>query len=372
MNKELIYKALSNVIDPDLHKDLVSLGMIQDLTFDENSKKIAFKLSLTTPACPLKEKLKNDCIAALKKDLGDDISVEIIYGVKPIEHKKPEKENLMPKTTNIILVASGKGGVGKSTVAANLAVSLGKSGAKVGLIDADIYGPSVPIMFQLMNTHPEATHVGDKTMILPIEKYGIKVMSIGFFVDPEKALIWRGPMASSALKQLFTDVIWDELDYLIIDTPPGTGDIHLSLVQMLNISGVVIVTTPQQVAAADARKAVNMFRADGINVPVLGIVENMSYFTPAELPTNKYYIFGKGGAEKLAEELKTEVLGNIPIVQSICESGDKGVPFIMNDDTALNVAFDEFASNTIRQMSIWNEMHEITDVEKHENCNCKH
>ncbi len=368
---EQIVNALKNVIDPDLQKNLVSLGMIENIVTGDNT--VSFKLVLTTPACPLREKLKNDCIEAVKKyvDSSLDVRVEVSSKVKT-NPQVSDKTAILPQVKNIILIASGKGGVGKSTVSVNMAISLAKTGAKVGLIDADIYGPSIPMMFNLSNQKPEAFEKDGVVKVLPFEKFGIKLISIGFFVDPEKALIWRGPMASNALKQLFTDVEWGELDYLIIDTPPGTGDIHLTLVQTLDVAGVAIVTTPQNVALADARKAINMFRADGIKVPVLGLIENMSYFVPAELPENKYYIFGKDGGSKLAAEMKIPLLGQIPIVQSICESGDAGEPIAAMENNIVEKSFVMLAEKLTQQLSIWNAFYEATDVEKHEEtCNCK-
>jgi len=368
---EQIVNALKNVIDPDLQKNLVSLGMIENIVTGDNT--VSFKLVLTTPACPLREKLKNDCIEAVKKyvDSSLDVRVEVSSKVKT-NPQVSDKTAILPQVKNIILIASGKGGVGKSTVSVNMAISLAKTGAKVGLIDADIYGPSIPMMFNLSNQKPEAFEKDGVVKVLPFEKFGIKLISIGFFVDPEKALIWRGPMASNALKQLFTDVEWGELDYLIIDTPPGTGDIHLTLVQTLDVAGVAIVTTPQNVALADARKAINMFRADGIKVPVLGLIENMSYFVPAELPENKYYIFGKDGGSKLAAEMKIPLLGQIPIVQSICESGDAGEPIAAMENNIVEKSFVMLAEKLTQQLSIWNAFYEATDVAKHEEtCNCK-
>jgi ATP-binding protein involved in chromosome partitioning len=249
---------------------------------------------------------------------------------------------------------SGKGGVGKSTVAANLALALSQSGAKVGLMDADIYGPSVPIMFGVRGERPMMIEIGDKGMIAPLERYGIKLISIGLLVDEKNAVVWRGPMASSAIRQFVTDVYWDELDYLVIDMPPGTGDIHLTLVQTVPVTGAVIVTTPQDVALADAKKAIAMFGQAQINVPIIGLVENMSYFTPAELPNNKYYIFGKEGGKRLAEEYDIPLLGQIPIVQSIREGGDEGVPVMVSDDDASKKAFSEFAAHVVRSIAMRN------------------
>lgn len=368
MDKEQIINALSHVIDPDLNKDLISLGMIEDIQINENE--VRFKLILTTPACPLKEKLKNDCIQAIKEYVNPELKVEVELGAR-IKKGQQQKENILPGVKNVILIASGKGGVGKSTVAANLAISLANSGASVGLVDADIYGPSVPLMFGLINEQPQVFEEDGKTRIVPFERFGIKLISIGFFVDPEKALIWRGPMASNALKQLFTDVEWGALDYLIVDTPPGTGDIHLTLVQTLSVDGVAIVTTPQEVALADARKAINMFRQESINVPVLGLIENMAYFTPAELPDNKYYIFGKDGGKRLAEEMHTQLLARIPLVQSICDSGDKGEPVALKNNNPEAQAFKELAGELSRQISIGNEFRKNIDIVKNSGiCNC--
>jgi ATP-binding protein involved in chromosome partitioning len=277
-----------------------------------------------------------------------------------VTSKRKVTEEILSGVKNIIAIASGKGGVGKSTIAANLAVTLATTGATVGLIDADIYGPSIPMMFDLVNERPLITEVNGKPKVMPIEKYGIRVLSIGFFVDSTQALIWRGPMASNALIQLFNDAQWGELDYMIIDLPPGTGDIHLTLVQQVPVTGVAIVTTPQEVAMADARKAINMFRQDKINVPVLGLIENMSYFTPAELPQNRYYIFGREGGRKLAEETHVSLLGEIPIVESICESGDKGIPIALQNDSPVGKAFAELAGNVAQQVAIRNVFLEPT------------
>jgi ATP-binding protein involved in chromosome partitioning len=269
--------------------------------------------------------------------------------IRESQAARPEPGKMLPQVKNVIAVSSGKGGVGKSTVAANLAVALSKLGYKVGLLDADIFGPSVPKMFQVEDARPYAEMVDGRDLIVPIEKYGIELLSIGFFVDPDQATLWRGGMASNALKQLVGDAKWGDLDYFILDTPPGTSDIHLTLLQTLAITGAVIVSTPQQVALADARKGINMYMNDKVNVPILGLVENMSWFTPAELPENKYYIFGKEGTKKLAEELNVPLLGQIPIVQSICENGDKGTPVALDENSVTGQAFLELARNVVAQ-----------------------
>jgi len=346
-----IINALKHVDDPDLRKDLVSLNMIEGVKIE--GKKISFRLVLTTPACPLKGKMKQDCINAIHQYVDKDAEVEIELTSRVTTRRK-DTDNMMKGVKNIIAVASGKGGVGKSTVAANLAIALHKLGASVGLLDADIYGPSVPLMFDLMDAHPEVTEENGVTTIIPVLKYGIKILSIGFFVDPSKALVWRGPMASNYLTQMLTGSDWGELDYLVIDMPPGTGDIHLTLVQQVPVTGVAIVSTPQEVALADARKAVNMFTTDSINVPILGLIENMSYFTPAELPENKYYIFGKEGGKRLAAEENVPLLGQIPLVQSICESGDNGSPVALDDSTIVGLAFRQLAENIAQQVAIRN------------------
>ncbi|MCK4678563.1 MAG: Mrp/NBP35 family ATP-binding protein [Bacteroidales bacterium] len=356
-SKEQIINALKHVDDPDLKKDLISLNMIDDINIDGN--KISFKLVLTTPACPLKGKMKKDCIDAIHTYVSKDAEVEVELTSKVTTQRKAT-EDMLSGVKNIIAIASGKGGVGKSTIAVNLAVSLGKAGAKVGLIDADIYGPSIPLMFGLVNEKPFVKEINGKTKVIPIERFGIHLLSIGFFVDDSQALVWRGPMASNALMQLFNDSDWGELDYLIVDLPPGTGDIHLSLVQQVPVTGVAIVTTPQEVALADARKAVSMFQQDKINVPVLGFVENMSYFTPAELPENKYYIFGKEGGKKLAEKMNIPLLGEIPLVQSVCESGDNGHPIALDDTSLIGKAFEKMAGNIAQQVAIRNATMEPT------------
>ncbi|SHN34917.1 ATP-binding protein involved in chromosome partitioning [Cyclobacterium lianum] len=358
ISKEKILKALATVEDPDLKKDLVSLGMVQDLHVLEDDT-IKFKVVLTTPACPLKELIRMNCEEALKKAFGPDVQLDIdmTSNVTTIRNDSP----VLPEVKNIIAVASGKGGVGKSTCASNLAVSLARSGAKVGLIDADIFGPSVPTMFNVEGEQPAVKQDNGKNIIQPIEQYGVKLMSIGFLTPAESAVVWRGPMASSALKQFIGDVEWGELDYLLIDLPPGTSDIHLTMVQTLPVTGAVIVTTPQKVALADATKALTMFKQAQINVPVLGVVENMAFFTPEELPENKYYIFGQGGGKKLSEKYKVPFLGEIPLVQGIRESGDSGYPAVMKEGI-ISRAFALFAENVARQVAIRNAEMSKTEI----------
>jgi len=344
-----ILKALSTVEDPDLKRDLVSLNMIKDVKVD--AKKVSFTVVLTTPACPLKEKIRQDCEDAVRKIAGPSIEIDIniTSSVTTLRDNAP----LLPGVKNIIAVASGKGGVGKSTVTTNLAVALAQTGAKVGLIDADIYGPSIPVMFNCEYEQPLVKQVNGRNVIIPLEQYGVKLISIGFLAPPDSAVIWRGPMASSALKQFFSDADWGELDYLLIDLPPGTSDIHLTLVQTVPVTGAVIVTTPQKVALADANKGVLMFKQPQINVPILGVVENMAYFTPEELPDNKYYIFGKDGGKNLSEKHSVPFLGQIPLVQGIRESGDSGLPAALKDGPAGD-AFKELAKTLARQIAIRN------------------
>jgi len=352
MTTEKILEALSNVQEPDLGKDLVTLNMVKDIEISGND--VSFTVVLTTPACPLKDMIGNACINAIKILVSKEANVKVNF-TSNTTTKRTDPGSVLPKVKNIIAVVSGKGGVGKSTVAANLALALSQSGAKVGLMDADIYGPSVPIMFGLRGERPMMMDVGnDKGMIVPLERYGIKVMSIGFLVDEKNAVVWRGPMASSAIRQFVTDVFWDELDYLVVDMPPGTGDIHLTLVQTVPVTGVIIVTTPQDVALADAKKGIAMFGQAQVNVPIIGLVENMSYFTPAELPNNKYYIFGKEGGRRLAEEYDLPFLGQIPLVQSIREGGDQGVPIMMSDDEITKKAFESFTATAVRSIAMRN------------------
>lgn len=351
MTTENILAALSHVQEPDLGRDIVTLNMVKDIKINGND--VSFTVVLTTPACPLKDLIRNNCINAVKNYVSKDAVVEVIFDSNTTTNRL-DPRSVLPNVKNIIAVVSGKGGVGKSTVSANLALALAEGGARVGLMDADIYGPSVPIMFGIRGERPMMRQVGDKGMIVPIERFGIKLMSIGSLVDEKNAVVWRGPMASSAIRQFVTDVLWEDLDYLVIDMPPGTGDIHLTLVQTVPITGIVVVSTPQEVALADARKAIAMFGQAQIKVPIIGLVENMSYFTPAELPDNKYYIFGKEGGKRLAEEYDIPFLGQIPLVQSIREGGDIGVPIMLSDDAITRKAFVDFAGITARSISMRN------------------
>ncbi|HOZ68142.1 MAG TPA: Mrp/NBP35 family ATP-binding protein [Chitinophagaceae bacterium] len=351
MTKEKVLEALSNVQEPDLGKDLVTLNMVKDIEI--NGNQVSFTVVLTTPACPMKDMIKNACINAIKILVSKEAEVTVNF-TSNTTTKRVDEGTVLPKVKNIIAVVSGKGGVGKSTVSANLALALAQGGAKVGLMDADIYGPSVPIMFGVRGERPMMMDIEGKGMIIPLERYGIKLMSIGLLVDEKNAVVWRGPMASSAIRQFVTDVFWDELDYLVVDMPPGTGDIHLTLMQTVPVTGAVIVTTPQDVALADAKKGIAMFGQAQLNIPIIGLVENMSYFTPAELPENKYFIFGKDGGKRLADEYDLPFLGQIPLVQSIREGGDQGIPIMMSDDLITKKAFEGFASYVVRSISMRN------------------
>ncbi len=360
MTQEDVLKALSNVQEPDLGKDLVTLNMVKDIVIHE--KNVSFTVVLTTPACPMKELIKNACINAVKILADKDAVVTVNFTSNTTTNRKDNK-NILSGVKNIIAVVSGKGGVGKSTVSSNLALAMAQGGAKVGLMDADIYGPSVHIMFGVRGERPLMKEgEGGKGLIVPLERYGIKLMSIGLLVDEKQAVVWRGPMVSSAIRQFVTDVDWGELDYLVIDMPPGTGDIHLTIVQTVPVTGVIVVTTPQLVALADAKKGIAMFNQAGLKVPVIGLVENMSYFTPLELPDNKYYIFGKEGGKKLADEYDIPFLGEIPLVQTIREGGDIGVPVMMSDDEISKQAFLDFAANATRGISMRNAEIPATEV----------
>ena len=351
MTEADILKALSNVQEPDLGKDLVTLNMVKDIVIDGNN--VSFTIVLTTPACPMKDMMSNASTNAIKLLVNKEAIVKVNFTSNTTSTRKAA-DNVLSGVKNIIAVVSGKGGVGKSTISANLALALAEGGASVGLMDADIYGPSVPIMFGVRGERPMMKEVDGKGIIMPLEKYGIKLMSIGLLVDEKNAVVWRGPMASSAIRQFVTDVEWGNLDYLVIDMPPGTGDIHLTLMQTVPVTGVVIVTTPQNVALADAKKGIAMFGQAQINVPIIGLVENMAYFTPEELPNNKYYLFGKDGGKNLAEEYDLHFLGQVPIVQSIREGGDCGIPAMIGTDEISKHALRSFASNAVRQIAIRN------------------
>lgn len=351
MTNEDILKALSNVQEPDLGKDLVTLNMVKDIAIDGNH--VSFTVVLTTPACPLKDMIMNACINAVKLLVNKEALVKVNFTSNTSSNRQDGK-TILKGVKNIIAVVSGKGGVGKSTISSNLALALAQGGANVGLMDADIYGPSQHIMFGVRGERPMMKDDGDKGLIVPIEKFGIKMMSIGLLIDEKQAVVWRGPMVSTAIRQFVSDVDWGELDYLVIDMPPGTGDIHLTIVQTVPVTGVIVVTTPQTVALADAKKGIAMFGQAQLKVPVIGLVENMSYFTPAELPDNKYYLFGKDGGKNLAEEFDIPFLGQIPIVQSIREGGDMGVPAMVGDDAVTRKAFMDFAANAVRGIAMRN------------------
>ena len=344
---KLIEDALRTVRYPGNGKNLVEAEMIEDdLRID--GMKVSFSIIFDKPTDPFRKSVMKAAEVAIKTYVSQDVEVNI--NEKHKAQLPPEPEKMLPGVKHIIAVSSGKGGVGKSTVTANLAVGLAKMGYRVGLLDTDIFGPSMPKMFQVEDARPYAENVDGRDLIQPIEKYGVKLLSIGFFVNPDQATLWRGGMACNALKQLISEANWGELDYFILDTPPGTSDIHLTLIQTLDITGAVIVSTPQQVALADARKGINMYTNDKVNVPILGLVENMAWFTPAELPENKYYIFGKDGCKNLAEELNVPLIGQIPIVQSICENGDNGEPAVLSPGTPSGIAFMSMAAKLVRQV----------------------
>ena len=352
IDRKEVLKALETVTIAGEGKNMVESGAIQNvLTFGDE---VVVEVTLATPALHIKKRAEADIIKTIQEKISADAKVKV--NIKVESPEKPEiKGKSIPGIKNIIAVASGKGGVGKSTTTANLAVTLAKMGFSVGILDADIYGPSMPIMFDVETEKPISVVVDGKSKMKPIESYEVKILSIGFFTAPSQAVIWRGPMASKALNQMIFDADWGELDFMLIDLPPGTGDIHLSIVQSLPITGAVIVSTPQAVALADAKKGVAMFQSDSINVPVLGIIENMAYFTPEELPENKYYIFGKEGAKNLAEDLEVPFLGEVPIVQSIREAGDYGRPAALQTASPLEKVFEEIARNVVQETVNRNE-----------------
>ena len=342
-----VIEALKKVIEPDLKKDIVTLDLVSDIKVD--GKKISFQVKIYNPAMHAKKRMEEALEFALERAFGKDVDAEISLVPLPKE-KEPEVRAILSNVKHIIAVASGKGGVGKSTVTANLAAGLAKMGYKVGLVDADIYGPSVPTMFDVVGSRPRGIEKDGKTLIEPVESYGVKLLSIGFFSDPDQAVVWRGPMATKALNQMFKDADWGDLDFMLVDLPPGTGDVHLTLVQNVPLTGVVVVSTPQEVALADARKGINMFRMDSLKVPVLGIIENMAWFTPAELPDNKYFIFGENGAKNLAEQMDVPLLAQLPLIQSVREAGDVGRPAVLQDNTVSSEIFDEFVRTFVQRL----------------------
>jgi ATP-binding protein involved in chromosome partitioning len=348
LNREIVLEQLSNVQEPDLKKDIVSLNLIEDLQID--GEQVSLKVKVVNPALHARNRMKEAVNFALRKKFGDAIQTDIQVIGLPKEEQSIVPRKILPEVKHIVAIASGKGGVGKSTVTANLAAGLTKRGYKVGIIDADIYGPSMPTMFDVVSERPTMIDKDGIPKICPVMSYGVQLLSIGFFTDQDNAVVWRGPMASKALNQMFTDSYWGKLDYLLIDLPPGTGDIHLSLVQVAPLDGVVIVSTPQEVALADARRGVNMFKLDSINVKVLGIVENMAWFTPAELPDNKYYIFGRDGAKNLAASMGVPFLGQLPLVQSIREAGDVGRPAAFQDESPVLDPLNQLIDNFLEQM----------------------
>ena len=351
---KLIMDALAKVRYPGTGKDLVTMGMVEDnIRIDGN--KVSFSLLFEKPNDPFIKSVVKAAETAILTYVGEEVDIKGNITVDAKQAARPEPDKLLPEVKNIIAVSSGKGGVGKSTVAANLAVALALQGHKVGLLDADIFGPSQPKMFNVEEARPYMVEVGGRELIEPAANYGVKLLSIGFFIYKEDAVLWRVAMAINALKQLIGDANWGDLDYFLIDLPPGTSDIHLTMVQTLAITGAIVVSTPQEVALADARKGISMFTGEKINVPVLGLVENMSWFTPAELPENKYYLFGKEGGKRLAEELNIPLLGQIPIVQSICEGGDSGKPVALNPDSITGQAFQKLAENVVKQIDYRNE-----------------
>ncbi len=329
ITRDAVLTALARIIEPDLKKDIVALDLVRDIRIEGNTIHVSVEVS--NPAMHSRKRMEEAVAFNVKQALGQELSVHV--QVSPLSGERANTRKVLPGVKHIIAIASGKGGVGKSTITANLAAGLAARGLRVGLIDADIYGPSMPLMFDVVHEKPGTRERDGKHWIVPVESYGVKLLSIGFFAQTDQAIVWRGPMATKALEQMIKDVDWGELDLMLIDLPPGTGDIHLSLVQAVPLSGAIIVSTPQTVALIDARKGVGMFRLPSVNVPVLGIVENMAWFTPAELPGNKYHIFGKGGARALADELKVPFLGEVPLIQSVREAGDVGRPAVLQGDT---------------------------------------
>jgi ATP-binding protein involved in chromosome partitioning len=352
-----IFDALKSVLEPDLGKDIITLGLVSDVKFSENS--ISFSVQMKNAAMHARKRMEDACAFAIERKFGKDITVEV--NVQALK-KSEAAQSILPNVKNTIAIVSGKGGVGKSTIAANTAVGLAKKGFKVGIVDADIYGPSIPMMFDVLHYKPLSRQVNNKQYIVPAENYGVKILSIGFFAELDQAVVWRGPMAVKALKQLIFDADWGELDYLIIDTPPGTGDVHLSIVQSLPLTGAVVVTTPQSVALADAKKAIAMFKMDNINVPIIGLVENMSWFTPKNHLDEKYFIFGENGGENLSKSLDISLLGKIPLVQSIRQSGDAGRPAVLQQETVVEKYYDDLCDELMKNIDQRNANLEGTKV----------
>lgn len=347
LNREKVLDVLQGVIEPDLKKDIVSANLVEELGIEEN--KVSLKVLISNPAMHARKRMQEAIVFNLRNNFGENLDVEVKFEGMGADARGKQRK-VLPEVKHVIAVASGKGGVGKSTITANLAGGLAKAGYRVGIVDADIHGPSMPTMFDVVGEKPTMIDVEGVPKINPVLSYGIKLLSIGFFTEQDNAVIWRGPMASKALTQMFTDAHWGKLDYLLIDLPPGTSDIHLSLVQNVPLDGAVIVSTPQEVALADARKGINMFKLDSIKVPVIGVVENMAWFTPAELPDNKYFIFGRDGAKNLAEGMGVPLLGQIPLVQSVRESGDVGRPAVFQDNTPSSEAFDDLVRTFVAEI----------------------
>ncbi|WP_299524997.1 Mrp/NBP35 family ATP-binding protein [uncultured Lutibacter sp.] len=360
LSKKDITKVLETITAPGEGKSLIESGAVKNIvTFD---KEVIIDVTISNPTLQAKKKVEVEIMKAIHDQIDQKIDVKVnVSAVVPVKEVEV-KENSIPGIKNIIAIASGKGGVGKSTITANLAVSLQKMGFKVGILDADVYGPSIHLMFDVANAKPLSIEIDGRSKMQPIESYGVKILSLGFFTDANQAVIWRGAIASKALNQMIFDSHWGELDFLLIDLPPGTGDIHLSIVQAVAVTGAIIVSTPQNIALADAKRGVAMFKQKDINVPVLGIVENMSYFTPAELPNNKYYIFGKDGAKNLAEDIDTAFLGEVPLVQSIREAGDVGHPVALQDNTPLEKAFSEITKNALSELVKRNKELPATEI----------
>ncbi|MDR0421431.1 MAG: Mrp/NBP35 family ATP-binding protein [Proteiniphilum sp.] len=363
INPQHILDALKSVRYPGTGQDIVTAGMVAgDIRID--GKKVSLSLITEKANDPFIKSVVKMAEQAIRTHVGKEIDIRGNITVKPKQPPRPQLPDLLPGVRNIIAISSGKGGVGKSAVCTNLAIALARKGYRVGLLDADIYGPSIPKMLGVEDAQPAVKRTADRDLIVPVENYGIKMLSIGFFVKKENAVVWRGTMAGNALKQLISDADWGELDYFLIDTPPGTSDIHLTLVQTLPITGAVIVSTPQEVALADARKGISMFTGDRINVPILGLVENMAWFTPPELPENRYYIFGKEGCRRLAEELGHALLGQIPVVQSIREGGDHGQPVALHPESITGAAFSELADNLVAAVDRRNSEQPRTQIVK--------